>query len=162
MIHETAIIEATIPDSTNVWANTHISKGAVVGERCNIGENVYIGEGVIIGDGCKIQNGALLYKGVEIGNKVFIGPGVVTTNDIFPQLSKEDWSSRFRKTIIESNVSIGANSTIICGIVLGQGSMIGAGSVVTNSVGWNTLNYGNPCKFVRLINNRKDIIKQDI
>jgi len=162
MIHKTAIVEANVPDSTNVWANTHISKGAEIGEDCTIGENVYIGEDVVIGDRCKIQNGALLYKGVEIGNDVFIGPGVITTNDIFPQLSEKDWSSRFRKTIIQSNVSIGANSTIICGIVLGRGCMIGAGSVVTKSIGFNTLNYGNPCKFVRLINKRIDITKEDI
>jgi acetyltransferase-like isoleucine patch superfamily enzyme len=84
-----------------------------------------------------------------MGNDVFIAPGVVTTNDIFPELPVEDWSARFRETLIEDNVSIGANSTIICGIRLGKGCMVGAGSVVTKSVSSNVIVVGNPAKHLR-------------
>jgi len=149
MIHSTAITETTIPESTNVWAFTHISKGAKIGEDCTIGEGVYIGEDVVIGDRCRIQNGALLFKGVTIGNDVLIAPGVVTTNDYFPELPVGDWSERFKETTIEDNVSVGANATIICGIRLGKGCMVGAGSVVTKSVSSNVIVVGNPAKHLR-------------
>ena len=149
MLHPTAIIETEIPASTNVWAFTHISKGAKIGEDCTIGEGVYIGEGVVIGDRCRIQNGALIYKGVTIGNDVLIAPGVVTTNDYFPTLPIGDWSARFKETTIEDNVSVGANATIICGVRLGRGCMVGAGSVVTKSVSSNTIVVGNPAEHLR-------------
>jgi acetyltransferase-like isoleucine patch superfamily enzyme len=150
MIHPTANVETKdIGEGTKVWANTHICIGAKIGKSCTIGENVYIGKGVVIGDRCRIQNGALIYEGVTMGNDVFIAPGVVTTNDIFPELPVDDWSARFRETLIEDNVSIGANSTIICGIRLGKGCMVGAGSVVTKSVSSNVIVVGNPAKHLR-------------
>lgn len=147
MIHPTAIIETEIPENTNVWAHTHIGKGAKIGENCTIGENVFIDKDVIIGDRCRIQNGTLIYKGVEIGNDVLIGPGVVTTNDFFPTLPVDDWSHRFKKTIIKDNVSIGANSTIICGVTINKKTLIGAGSVVTKDTIENSVIFGNPAKF---------------
>lgn len=147
MIHPTAIIETEdIGEGTKIWAFTHISKGAKIGKNCTIGEHVFIGEDVEIGDRCRIQNGALLYKGVYIGNDVLIGPGVVTTNDYFPELPVDDWSDRFKKTFIEDYVSIGANSTIICGVVLEKNCMIGAGSVVTKRVEESEIVFGNPAK----------------
>ena len=150
MIHKTAIVESdNIGEGTNIWANSHICKDVKIGISCTIGENVYIGKGVIIGDRCRIQNGALIYEGVTLGNDVFIAPGVVTTNDIFPELPVGDWSERFRQTIIQDNVSIGANSTIVCGITLEKDTMIGAGSVVTKSTKEGGVYYGNPAKFKR-------------
>ena len=132
MIHGTAIIHyrATIGVNTNVWAYSHISEDATIGANCTIGEGVHIGPGVIIGDDCKIQNHALIYSGVTIGNRVFIGPAVVTTNDIDPRATG-DWCERFRETHIEDDVAIGANSTILCGITIGRGVSIGAGCMVT-------------------------------
>jgi acetyltransferase-like isoleucine patch superfamily enzyme len=156
MLHPTVIIESLIPESTNVWAFTHIGKNVIIGENCTIGEHVYIGDNVVIGDRCRIQNGALIYKGVKIGNDVLIAPGVVTTNDYFPTLPVEDWSHRFKETTIEDKVSIGANATIICGVTIREGTLIGAGSVVTKSTQRNSLYYGNPARFKQYINDRKD------
>lgn len=152
MIHKTAIIEDyyAIGNGTKIWAFAHICKGAVIGENCNIGEGVYIGPGVIIGDRCKIQNHCLIYKGVTIGDEVFLGPCVITTNDNFPR-AVGDWSDRFKETRIEHGVSVCANSTIVCGITLGKGAMIGAGSVVTQDIKPGYIAYGNPAKHVRKI-----------
>lgn len=152
MIHIRANVETkheNIGANTNIWANTHVCEDVKIGEGCTIGENVYIGKGVVIGDRCRIQTGALIYEGVTIGNDVFIGPGVVTTNDIFPELPVGDWSHRFKETWIMDNVSIGANSTIICGVILYKNCMVGAGSVVTKNVLDNEVVVGNPAKHLR-------------
>lgn len=152
-IHNTAIIDCDINnvgENTKIWAYSHVCKNAKIGKNCVIGEGVYIGPNVIIGDDCKIQNHSLIYEGVIIEDEVFIGPNVITTNDMFPR-SKGDWSSKFRKTLIKKGVSICANSTIICGITLGENCMIGAGSVVSKNIKPNYLAYGNPARHIRNI-----------
>lgn len=123
---------------------------AVIGEDCTIGENVFIGIGVKIGRGCRIQNGVQIYSGVTIGDDCLIGPGVVTTNDHYPELPVGDWSKRFRETKIGSRVSVGANATIICGITLGDNCMVGAGAVVTKDVKPATIVVGNPAKLLKV------------
>lgn len=139
-----------IGQNTKIWAYTHICKNAIIGENCTIGEGVYIGPNVKIGNNCKIQNHSLIYDGVEIEDDVFIGPNVITTNDNFPR-ALGDWSDRFKKTLIKKGSSICANSTIVCGVVLGTNCMIGAGSVVTKNIKDNYLAYGNPARHIRLI-----------
>lgn len=148
--HKTSIIDegCQIGDDTKIWAFSHVMKGAIIGKNCVIGEGVHIGNNVVIGDNCKIQNHSILYEGVTLGNNVFIGPNVVTTNDIEP-ISTGDWKSRFRKTIFEDNCSIGANSTIICGVTVESCALVGAGSVVTRDVKKNTVVVGNPAKYLR-------------
>ena len=144
MIHGTAIVHYTaqIGEGTNIWAFSTIHAGAVIGKNCTIGERVHIGPGVIIGDNCKIQNSALIYEGVTIGNRVFIGPNVVTTNDIRHKATG-DWTERFRKTTIADDVAIGARAVILCGVVLDRGCEIGAGAIVTKDcIAWGR--YYNP------------------
>lgn len=152
MIHSTAIIETeNIGKGTKVWAFSHVSEGVVIGDNCMIGEGVHIGANVTIGDNCRIQNHSLIYMGVVIGNNVFLGPNTVTTNDIFPRV-RDNFDDTFRETFIEDYVSIGANSTIICGITLRKNSMIAAGSVVTNSTEVNSLVKGNPARHIKYLN----------
>jgi len=145
MIHETAIVEegAQLGEGTRVWHFAHIRKGAKIGKNGNIGKDVYIDTNVIIGDNCKIQNFASLYHGLIVGNNVFIGPHVCFTNDLFPRASI--WNEeRLVKTVVKDGVSIGANSTIIAGITIGESAMIGAGAVVTKDVPNHALVFGNP------------------
>jgi acetyltransferase-like isoleucine patch superfamily enzyme len=147
MIHETAIVEegAQLGEGTRVWHFAHIRKGAKIGKNGNIGKDVYIDTNVIIGDNCKIQNFASLYHGLIVGNNVFIGPHVCFTNDLFPRASI--WNEeRLVKTVVKDGVSIGANSTIIAGITIGEYAMIGAGAVVTKDVPNRALVFGNPAR----------------
>jgi UDP-2-acetamido-3-amino-2,3-dideoxy-glucuronate N-acetyltransferase len=152
--HKTAIIETKdIGEGTKVWAFSHLSKGCKIGKNCIIGEGVHIGTNVIIGDNVKIQNHSLIYEGVTIEDDVFIGPNVVTTNDFFPKTGHWDTLSlRFRKTLLKKGCSVGANSTIICGVTLEESCLVGAGSVVTKNVKEKTLVFGNPAKFSKNLN----------
>ena len=132
-----------IGNNTKIWAFSHISQGVVIGDNCIIGEGVHIGPNVIIGNNCKIQNNVSIYKGVTIGQNVFVGPGVTFTNDLYPEVG--NWSEeKIIPTFVKDNVSIGANSTIVCGITLNESCLIGAGSVVTKDVKSKTIALGNP------------------
>lgn len=145
-IHQNAIVESEqIGEGTKIWAFSHVCKNAKIGKNCVIGEGAYIGPNVVIGDNVKIQNHSLIYEGVEIEDDVFIGPNVVTTNDIYPS-AVGSWERRFRKTKIHKGASIGANSTIVCGNNIFEGALIGAGSVVTKDVPAGKVAYGNPAR----------------
>lgn len=144
-IHESSFVSenAKLGNGSTIWHFSHIRENVEIGENVSIGQNVYIDKNVKIGDNCKIQNNVSIYNGVTIGNNVFIGPGVMFTNDLYPKV--EGWSEdRILKTYILDNVSIGANSTIICGITIGEGCLIGAATNVTKSFEDNLLIYGNP------------------
>jgi acetyltransferase-like isoleucine patch superfamily enzyme len=147
--HETAIIDdgADIGDGTRIWHWVHICKGAKIGKNCVLGQNVYIGPGVVIGNNVKIQNNVSVYEGISIEDDVFLGPSCVLTNDKTPSAVEESW--KITKTLIKKGASICANATIICGVTIGENSMVGAGSVVTKDVGSNIVVVGNPAKFLK-------------
>ena len=149
-IHKSSEVSdsCTIKSGTKIWHFSHIRENVQIGSNVSIGQNVYIDEGVVIGDNTKIQNNVSLYKGVKIGRNVFIGPSVVFTNDMYP--ISEKWSDdMILKTEIEDNVSLGANSTILPGIIIGEYSLVGAGSVVTKDCKIKGIYIGNPAKLVR-------------
>ena len=114
---------------------------AEIGEDTVIHAFVWIGNNVKIGKRCKIQAFCFIPDGVTLEDDVFLGPSVVFTNDKRPP------SGNWSKTLIKKGASIGANSTIICGVTIGENAMIGAGSVVTKDVPANEVWFGNPCKF---------------
>ncbi len=111
-----------------------------IGNDCTIHAPVWLGNGVTIGNNCKIQGFSFIPEGVTIGDDVFIGPHVCFTNDKYPPSKVLD------TTFVGNGASIGAGSTIICGIEIGNGATIGAGSVVTKDVPSNTLVMGNPAR----------------
>ncbi len=155
-IHESSIVSgnSTIGSNTKIWHFSHIRENVTIGENVIIGQNVYIDEGVTIGNNVKIQNNVSIFKGVLIENNVFIGPSVVFTNDLYPKV--EEWDeSMIVKTHIRNNVSLGANSTIIAGVEIGEYTLIGAGSVVTKNISKNSIAFGNPAK-IKSKNYRKE------
>ena len=146
-IHDSCDVspDAEIGDGTAVWNWTKIREHASVGAEVNIGQHVYVDHGVVIGDRCKIQNGVNVYAGVTLGDEVFVGPCATFTNDLTPRATGE-WE--VTETVVEDGASIGANATIICGVRLGRGCMVGAGSVVTRDVAPGELVVGNPARVV--------------
>lgn len=140
---------ADIGDGTKVWINVQIRENAVIGANCIISKDVYIDHGVRIGNRCKIQNSVSVYNGVTIGDDVFVGPNVSFTNDKVPRAFNTDW--KITPTVVMNGVSIGANSTLVCGITIGEYAMIAAGSVVTRNVAPFTLVMGNPARPVARI-----------
>lgn len=121
----------------NIWGNPDIGKGT------KIAAFVEIGRGVIIGKNCKIEAFTFIPPGVEIEDNVFIGPHVCFTNDKNPK-AQGKWEQK--QTLIKRGASIGANSTILPGLIIGEGATLGAGSVLTKDLPPNETWVGNPAR----------------
>lgn len=160
-LHPTTEVEegATIGEGTKIWHLGHIRNKAIVGRDCIIGRNVFIDAGVSVGDRVKIQNNVSVYAGVTIEDEVFVGPSTVFTNDLRPRAQNPDWT--VTETLIRRGASIGANATIVCGVVVGEYSMIAAGSVVTRDVEPYQLVAGNPARHVGWVDKGGDVISRD-
>ncbi len=147
MVHETAIIDpgASVGAGSRVWHWAHICGGAKIGKNVSLGQNVFVGNRVQIGDNCKIQNNVSVYDNVILSDGVFCGPSMVFTNVHNPRALIER-KNEYRPTLVKKGVTFGANSTIICGIQIGEYAFIGAGAVVTKDVKAYALVVGNPAK----------------
>ena len=147
-IHSTVVIGS----GTKIWEYSKIREDSVIGSNCNIGRNVYIGLGVKISDQVKIQNNALIYEPAVIEDAVFIGPGVIFTNDLNPRAVNEDgytknendWTKQ--AVVVKSGASIGAGGICVAPVTIGKWSMIAAGSVVVKDVPNFALVAGIPAK----------------
>lgn len=146
-IHPTAVVDegCVIGDGTAVWHFCHLSATAVVGARCILGQNVFVDNCAVIGDGVKIQNNVSVYNGVLIKDGAFIGPSVVFTNVTNPR-SFIERKTEFKPTVVGKGASIGANATIVCGAVIGDYAMVGAGAVVTKNILPHAVVVGNPAR----------------
>lgn len=133
-----------IGDDTNIWQFCVIFPNAVIGWNCNICANVLIENEVVIGNNVTVKSGVQIWDGVTIEDNVCIGPNVTFTNDIVPRSKAH--RVHYDKIIIKRGASIGANSTIVAGIVVGEYAFIGAGSVVTKNIPPYTVWYGNPAR----------------
>jgi len=116
-----------------------------IGEKCNFGQNVHIASGVRIGNNVKIQNNVSVYAGVELEDDVFCGPSMVFTNVLTPR-SHVNRRSEYTKTLVKRGASLGANSTIVCGVTIGRFAFVGAGAVVTKDVPDHALMAGVPAR----------------
>lgn len=143
--HESAFVDdgVEIGEGTSIWHTSHILKGSSIGKDCKIGQNVVVGPNATIGNGVKIQNNVSVYEGVTLEDFVFCGPSMVFTN-VFNPRSEIPRMKELRPTLVKRGATLGANSTILCGITIGRYSFIGAGAVVTKDVPDHALIVGNP------------------
>lgn len=149
MIHPLSDCQAPVPESTNIWQFCVVLPKARIGEKSNICSHCFIENDVIIGDNVTIKCGVQIWDGIRVEDNVFIGPNVTFTNDKFPR--SKQYPEKFENTIIRKGASLGAGSTVLCGIEIGENAMIGAGSVVTKNIPANELWVGNPAHFVKKI-----------
>ena len=150
-IHETADVsdEAVIGNGTKIWSSVQVRENVNIGDNCILGKNVYVDFDVKIGNRVKLQNNVNVYHGVVIEDDVFVGPSATFTNDMFPRAFIGDFE--LFETLVKKGASIGANSTIVCGITIGEYAMIGAGSVVTKDVKSYNLVVGNPGRVIGFV-----------
>ena len=131
--------------------------GCEIGDDSKIGTFVEVQKGVKVGKRCKISSHSFLCEGVLIEDDVFIGHNVVFTNDKFPRATNEggtpqtdaDWKTE--RTIVRKGASIGSGSTLLPGVIIGEGTMVGAGSVVTKNVASQTVVAGNPARELKAL-----------
>ena len=153
-IHPTAEVsdQAQVGEGSSIWHHAQVREGVKIGKNCIIGKGVYVDAGVPIGDNVKIQNYVSVYHGVALEDGVFVGPHVCFTNDMRPRAINPDGSLKaaddwvLSETRIKKGAALGANSTIRCGITIGEWAMVGSGSVVTADVPGHGLVYGNPAR----------------
>ncbi len=131
--------------------------GCSIGDESKVGAFVEIQRGASIGKRVKVSSHSFICEGVTIEDFVFIGHGVMFTNDRYPRATRpdgtlqedEDWE--LIPTVVRKGASIGSNATILCGLTIGEGAIVGAGSVVTRDVPPNTIVAGTPAKVLRTI-----------
>lgn len=146
-VHETAIVDegAKIGAGTRIWHWVHVCGGAQIGERCSLGQNVFVGNRVVIGDNVKIQNNVSVYDNVTLESDVFCGPSMVFTNVYNPRaaIPRKD---EYRDTLVRQGATLGANSTVVCGVTIGRYAFIGAGALVNKDVPDYALMVGVPAR----------------
>ena len=146
-IHESSFIDENVEigAGTKIWHFSHLLKNTKVGQKCNIGQNVVMGPNVIIGNNVKIQNNVSVYDGVILEDDVFCGPSMVFTNVINPR-SHVPRKDEYKKTLVRKGASLGANSTIVCGVTIGRYAFVGASALVSKDIPDYGLVYGTPAK----------------
>lgn len=149
-IHSLAdVAPSQIGEGTRVWQFVVVLEGASIGRNCNICAHTVIEGDVFIGDNVTVKSGVQVWDGTRIGNNVFIGPNATFTNDRHPR-SKE-YPPEFMAITIENHASIGANATLLPGIIIGEYAMVGAGAVVTKDVPPKAVVVGNPAEIIRYL-----------
>jgi len=155
MITETAIIgeDVKLGKDVKVFHYTNLY-GCRIGDGTGIGTFVEIQKNVSIGKRCKIQSHSFICEGVTIEDEVFVGHGVMFTNDRHPRATNPDGSLQAESdwqcepVVVKKGASIGSKSTILCGVTIGENSLVGAGSVVTRDVEPGTTVVGNPARVI--------------
>ncbi len=143
--HPTALVETTqVGKGSKIWAYTHVLSGAVIGEETTICDFCFIEQGVKIGNQVTVKCGVYLWEGITVKDNVMIGPAAVFTNDRYHRSKNIDYKQE--KTVLEKGCSVGANATLLAGVLIGEHALIGAGSVVSRNVPSFGLVYGNPAR----------------
>ena len=153
MIHKLADCQAKVPESTNIWQFCVVLPSAKIGENCNICSHCFIENEAVIGNNVTIKNGVQIWDGITIEDNVQIGANVTFTNDKYPRAKNPNWG--LIPTLVKKGASIGAGSTILCGVTIGENAMIGIGTVVTKDVPAGEVWVGNPARFLKKVEDYK-------
>jgi len=149
-IHPSSDVQSKqIGEGTRVWQYVVILSGAVIGRDGNICSHCFIENQVVVGDRVTVKCGVQLWDGVTLEDDVFVGPNATFTNDREPR--SRNAGATLLPTLVKKGASIGANATILPGLTIGEGAMVGAGAVVTKDVPPRTLVVGNPARIVRAL-----------
>lgn len=133
MIHALADVQTScIGKNTNIWQFCVVLKGAQIGDNCNICSHCFIENDVIIGNNVTVKCGVQLWDGITVEDDVFIGPNVAFCNDKYPKSKNKNF--KLEPIIIKKGASIGANATILPGVIIGENALIGAGAIITKNV----------------------------
>lgn len=146
-VHLSAIVEqgAHVGARSRIWHFVHVLGGARIGADCSLGQGCYVAATVVVGDRVKVQNNVSLYDGVLLEDDVFVGPSVVFTNVKNPR-ARVDRRHQFRGTTVRRGATLGANSTVVCGVELGEYCFVGAGAVVSRDIAPYVLAVGVPAR----------------
>lgn len=148
-IHPTSDVQSrTIGEGTRIWQFVVVLANAVIGRNCNICAHVFIENDVFIGDNVTIKCGVQVWDGITLHENVMIGPNATFTNDRYPRSQNPDWVPL--RTVVKKGATIGANATILPGIIIGEYATVGAGSVVTKNVPPRAVVVGNPARIQRI------------
>ena len=144
-IHPNSDVQSKqIGEGTRIWQYVVILPGAVIGRDGNICSHCFIENQVVVGDRVTVKCGVQLWDGVTLEDDVFIGPNAAFTNDRQPR--SRNTNATLLPTLVKKGASIGANATILPGLTIGEGAMVGAGAVVTRDVAPFTTVFGNPAR----------------
>ncbi|AXT32452.1 N-acetyltransferase [Pseudoalteromonas tunicata] len=156
MIHPLADVHTDkIGQGTRVWQFSVVLDGAIIGENCNICAHTLIEGNVLVGDRVTLKSGVFLWSGLRVEDDVFIGPNATFTNDMLPR--SQQYPQQYPLTLIKKGASIGANATILPGVIIGEKAMVGAGAVVTKDVAPYSVVVGNPAKHIRFIDKESSL-----
>ena len=146
-IHPTAVVDpgAVLGPGARVWHFCHVMDGAHIGAHSMLGHGCFVGRGVKIGAGVRVQNHVSVFEGVELEDEVFVGPSAVFTNVTNPRAARSR-TNGFSRTLVRRGATIGANATILPGVVLGEYCFVGAGAVVREDVPAYALVVGVPAR----------------
>lgn len=154
-VHPAALCESdTVGEGTRVWAFAHVMKGAVIGRNCSICGHAFIETGARLGNCVTVKNQVMVWEGVTVEADVFLGPGMIFTNDLCPRSQrataaaaryrhKGNW---LRPTTVRQGATIGAGAIILCGVTIGRNASVGAGAVVTRDVPDHRVVVGVPAR----------------
>lgn len=133
MIHELSDVQSEhIGEGTDIWQYCVVLPEAKIGRGCNICSHCFIENEVLIGDRVTIKCGVQIWDGMKVEDDVFIGPNVTFCNDRYPRSKNKNF--RLEGIWIKKGASIGANATVLPGVIIGENAMIGAGAIVTKDV----------------------------
>ncbi len=159
MIHPTADVQtAHIGEGTTIWQFSVVLQGASIGNNCNINCHTFIENDVKIGNRVTVKSGVFLWDGIEISDDVFIGPNVTFVNDKYPR--SKQYPQKFQGTKIGKFASIGANSTILGGVSIGEYALVAAGSLVTKDVPAFSLMVGSPARIAGTVDKNGVVIER--